>query len=534
MKTKINTFTVKQSYLFYLLYFYPAIATLLLNWLHEIKWSFSDFLENCIFTLFLLGLSTFISNPYKKIYFVFLYLLLTIIAFVETSYYYLYKSVISSASIFIFLETNRNEALEYITNYSENLNALMWFIVVPAGIIIPLIIYTKTREIHSHRILRFTGLIVLLISMYALKITKYNLPYTVVKSSILYNHELRKYESLAANIKGGAFNNVKHTDTTKKMIYVLVIGESSVRNHMSLYGYYRKTNPFLSEIQNELIIYQDVISPHANTISSLQKALTLGNYDYPEGRFKGTIIQLFNKAGFTTYWISNQQPIGIHETGITKLTKSCTKRFFLNTRSNRKESIFDENILNVLQKVLNESINKQFIIIHLLGSHVDYKNRYPEKFNKFIDTPHSKFKNKRAYQMINEYDNSILYTDYILNEIIKLVRNKQLKSYMLYFSDHGEDVFETENKAFHAEGIKSKYMYEVPFILWRSNIFKQTNNMIVFDVNRKYMLDDLIYSISDLSSIKFDEFDMKKSIFNQNFEYKNRIILDSLNYDLFF
>ncbi|OQY02779.1 MAG: hypothetical protein B6I20_06535 [Bacteroidetes bacterium 4572_117] len=364
-------------------------------------------------------------------------------------------------------------------------------------------------------------------------IVKYNLPYTMVKSYFVYVNEMNRYEQLVFDKKGGAFSNVEHPNEEDEL-YVIIIGESNNREHMGLYGYYRQTNPLLKKISTELVLYKDVISPHANTISSLSKVLTLGNYEMPEMKFKGLIFQLFNKAEFETYWLSNQEPIGTHETGITKLTKSADKRFFVNSKSNRKKSPFDDMIFTPLAKILQEKANKKFIIIQLLGSHVDYANRYPPDYNKFTETPLTDFKNKTAYTQINAYDNSILYTDFIISQVIEKVKNTKIKSYVLYFSDHGEDVYKASNKAFHAEDYKSKYMYEIPFLLWRSEKFINNTNNLVFDINRKYMTDDLIYSIADLSNIKFDEFVAKKSLFNNKFEYRKRIILDSLNYDTFF
>lgn len=535
MKNQINVNKIKSHHLVYLLFFYPTIISLILNKVHRVDWYFLDFLENTIFTIVMLSASLIINNRfYKKIYLVVLYILLSSMAFIETSYFYLYKGLISSSTIFIFIETNSNEALEYVSNYAQNLKTLIVLVIIPAFAVIPIVIFRNFKtvfktSVHNIAILvGFSGFLFLL--LYVFNLAKFNLPYTIVKSFIQYNQETKKYNKLAKNKKGGAFTKVQHKEDGK-LIYILVIGESNTRSHMSLYGYYRLTNPLLSQINNELLVFKDVISPHANTILSLQNALTLGNYENPDKRFAGTIFQLFNKIGFTTYWISNQQPIGIHETGITKLTKSCSKRFFTNTRSNRSESTFDSRVLNVLKKVLNEPGNKKFICIQLLGSHVDYKNRYPEYFNKFTDNTRSKFKSKIALQTINEYDNSILYTDYILRQIIEIVRSKHNQSYVLYLSDHGEDVFETSDKAFHAEGIKSKFMYDIPFILWRSKIFIQNNTSMKFDLTRKYMTDDLIYSLADLSSVTFDEFDEKRSIFNKHFKYKNRIILDSLNYD---
>src|SRR5690606_14130732 len=95
--------------------------------------------------------------------------------------------------------------------------------------------------------------------------------------------------------------------------YVVIIGESTSARNMGLYGYYRNTNPLLTEIKDELLIFNDVISPHTHTIPSLNKMLSLSNFENPDVIHCGSIVQLANAAGFSTYWISNQQPIGIHE-----------------------------------------------------------------------------------------------------------------------------------------------------------------------------------------------------------------------------
>ena len=525
-----------KHYIVYLLFLYPAFFALAFNEINAVNWSVLDFFENVLFTIVFISIGFFINHHYfRKLYHIIIYLFLTIIAFIETSYFFLYQNVISSSAIFILLETNSNEALEYGSALLIKLVFLLIFALVPVLIVIPVIIKLKAKVIIRINIktviIYFTGLFFLFGLMKLTHLVRYNLPYTAIKSYFIYANEMNKYEQLVYEKKGGSFSNVKHNDKNDEL-YVIVIGESNNREHMSLYGYYRQTSPLLEEIKKELLIYEDVICPHVNTILSLSKVLTLGNYEIPEMKFEGSIFQLFNKAEFKTYWLSNQEPMGMHETGITKLTKSADKRFFVNSKSNRKKSPYDEMIFIPLRKILREKASKKIVVIQLLGSHVDYSNRYPEKFKKFTDKPISFFNNENAYKQINAYDNSLLYTDYNVRQIIESVKKLEIKSYVLYFSDHGEDVFKTTNKSFHAEGFKSKYMYEIPFILWRSKkFFNDTNNKFIFDVNRKYMIDDLIYSIADLSNIKFDEFDAKRSLFNHKFDQRKRIILDSLDFD---
>jgi heptose-I-phosphate ethanolaminephosphotransferase len=343
----------------------------------------------------------------------------------------------------------------------------------------------------------------------------------------MLNYKIFEFEK-----SGGEFSNLTFNESATSEVFVLIIGEATTRNHLSLYNYKRNTNPLLSKITDELIIYNDVISPNAHSIPSLNKVLTLANNENPNDKFKGSIIQLFNKANYTTYWISNQRPSGIYDTSITGISSSSDKRFFLNTSSN--QTPYDENIFAPFMKVLQYKEKKKFIIIHLMGTHGAYSERYTNDFNKFTTIPETKFKHRKAYNFINAYDNAILYNDYIVSKIISEIKQNNTKASLLYLSDHGEEVFQTINLEGHTDDIGSKPMYDIPFMIWLSEKYKQEPHNLVFNTNRRYISEDLIYTLADIAKIKFKEFDSTKSIVNKNFKFKSRIVSDSINYDLKF
>ena len=108
-----------------------------------------------------------------------------------------------------------------------------------------------------------------------------------------------------------------------KEVYVLVLGESTTKSHLGIYGYDRPTTPQLRSKKDEIILFQDVISPHAYSIGAVTKLLTLANYEDPKVSNQGSIIQLLNAAGFETFWLSNQRPLGPYESLITKLSASA-------------------------------------------------------------------------------------------------------------------------------------------------------------------------------------------------------------------
>ena len=194
----------------------------------------------------------------------------------------------------------------------------------------------------------------------------------------------------------------------------------------------------------------------------------------------------------------------------------------------------DGALLLELETILKDvSVSKKLIIIHLMGTHLSYANRYPEAFNKFNDVPFSNYKSEETTKIINDYDNAVLYSDFVISQIIQKTKALNQKSFVLYFSDHGEELFKDYNMAGHNEDISTKDMYDVPFFLWQSDLFKQ-DKQLTNAVDRPYMLDDLFHSLADLLEISAQEVDFERSVFSSKFKNRKRIILEDLEYDTYF
>lgn len=464
---------------------------------------------------------------------------LTSVSFIEISHIYLYKNTLSASTLFILFETNNSEIKEFIQMYFDgNLLTLSIIFISVFTLTMFFIIknYKRLTNNKTHKksskknFLLIAISIILLFPLWNLK--RESILYTFLKSYQEYKKEIAEYDKFAFSKKGSFVIDSISNSKNKNKVFVIIIGESATKNHMSLYNYYRNTNPLLSDIKNELLIYNNIITPHTHTITALEKVLTLSNYENNTDKFNGSAIQLFNKAGYKTYWISNQRPTGIWDTFVTSISKSSEKRFFINTAHNSSKTPFDEELLKPLKKCLSEKYDNKLIIIHLLGSHADYKERYPEEFSKFNDEPNTLFKSAKAFKTINEYDNSVLYNDYVVYNIINSIKELKTKSCVLYLSDHGEDVFQTINTSNHTETKGTEPMYEIPFILWRSTKYKENCSQFVFDTTRKYMTDDLIFTLADLASIKFHGFDATRSLVNKEFNTnRKRMIYNNNDFD---
>ncbi|MCF6295421.1 MAG: phosphoethanolamine transferase [Flavobacteriaceae bacterium] len=501
---------------------------------------FYNLAENILFAIILIFISlVFKKEKFKNIYLKTAFIIFIISLYLETIYYYHFESIFSSSAVFVILETNALEAKEFLSTYINTTTSLLFLLLV-------LLIFVGIKAINKNVTIIFLNkfekikfallFFSILIFLKVTKLIVFNVPYLAVKTPIVYYQEIQKFKNFDKEGSLVNFTNVKRiVKIEDKELYVIVIGESTNKLHFQLNGeYYRETTPLLNEIENEIVALKNVISPHAYTIGSLTKGLTLGNVENPDGKYQGSIIQLLNQAGFKTYWVSNQRPIGISDTHVTKIARGVNKIIFLNIKHTSEKTPFDEELITELNKIVLEDGEKKVVFLHMMGAHLNYKKRYPTGFDYFKDNPLTKFKRKKVFEIINAYDNVMLYTDYVLREIIETVRINDVNSYVLYFSDHGQEVYdEIDFLGQTIDQMVTKNMYEIPMFLWMSNNFKD-NKQIALNLDKKYMNDDLIHTIADLCNISSNEIDSTRSIFNHSFKERKRIIKENIDFDTYF
>lgn len=564
----MNRFYTKYCYLFLVL----PVFFLLLSIKTNLESNFTP--ERVLYTYLILYLASILilNKKIKFIYISLVYLISIILTYIEWCYVMLYHERINTSTIFILLETNEIESWEFIQQYFDYRMIIVllvllfssFFILKGVKILIEnysrkeillaiksdflslfnnrftnklALFYSYINANSSRKLIAGIFLISIIVSIYfKSNHQKQHAVYLAIDSFLKYKDEQKKYNKfLFGNQKNNNKLNAKSNNPqSEKETYVLVIGESTTKTHLQLYNYYRTTNPELSKIKNELVVFEDVISPHTHTIPCLEKMLTLGNYEYPEKKYEGTIIEIMKQAGFKTYWISNQIPVGMYETISTTIAKLSDKVFFTNSGNEKDQQSFDEKVFPYLDKVLKENVTKKFIVVHLLGTHVQYKNRYPKTFEVFKDTPQTKFPSEKAFEEINWFDNAVLYNDFVVSTIIKKVKATTVNqtSTLIYLSDHGEDVFETVDLAGHSEAISSKSMFLIPFIYW-SNNSKLVEKFQQYKA-RKYLADDLIFSLVDVANITFNGHEAERSIFNTNFKDRKRLVKDGKDFDELF
>lgn len=516
---------------------FPLILVIIIGWF-IIPYT-SAYLKEIIafgcLTIILIALSLQFRNSKRRLFvFIFFSFLLSLLAFIKLSFYVNYGTKLSASVLFVIFETNGNEASDFLSNYF-NLEIIGLAILLIVSLFLSSF-YLRSNTIQNFKIpklIKLFSLIMMAISAFCIY---YRLSNENLFLTSLYSY--KDYIIAKANLKETlAKQDTKNIANVialeNEQTYVIVIGESTTNWHMQLYGYERETNPLLSEIKNELLVFDSVITPNVHTIVALDKILTLSDYNEPNKKNNASIVQLANKAGFETFWISNQKPVGFHESIPTIIGNAAKHKNFIAT-DNYGYDIYDESLIPFFENALNNPAHKKLIFLHLIGTHSSYKRRYPNAFNIFKDETNTAFKHSKSKRIINEYDNAIRYNDFIVREIIEKVRSKNENSYVVYFSDHGDEVYDTFDFVGHNEYHGTQPMYEIPFMVWFSNKYKTSNTKFSNIENltkRPYVLEDFIHSFSEISNITFDTFDPKKSIFNNNFKKKQRLVKKGEDYD---
>ncbi len=319
-------------------------------------------------------------------------------------------------------------------------------------------------------------------------------------------------------------------------IFVLIIGESCNRNHLSLYGYNRETSPNLKN-RKDIAIYKNVVSPYAVTVKSVLSMLTEANLEnkmvYQESV---SLFDIFHSAKHQTFWLSTQQRKGIYNHAVYNLSASADSVIFYESDEAKENVVFDDVLFHPLQEILNSSDEDKFIVLHLSGSHYDYSKRYPGSYAAFDDQLNA------VARTIDEYDNSILFNDFVVDSIFNILdtysrKNTKAIVSSIYLSDHGENVYDDEGTVGHSErSLYYKSTVEIPFIVWLSEKYKEAYpskaSTIFSSENTPFVSDDVFHSVMDLNNINWKNFDSSRSVFNENFNpNRKRVLGDNFDYD---
>ena len=463
-------------------------------------------------------------------------------------YFFIYQQEFSQSVIFIMFESNISEAGEYMTQY------FAWWMVLAflAHTAFAVFLWTRLRPVYLPRVQAWAAAVAILVAVIGYPLIKQSIkhdnlatalesfesrvepavPWQMVVAYRRYLEQLDNMQGMLASVsKIPPLTNLKDNEAGKPTTLVLVIGESTNRQRMSLYGYQRETTPNLDKLRDQLAIFDNVVTPRPYTIEALQQVLTFADEENPDLYLSTpSLVSVMKQAGYKTYWITNQQTITKRNTMLTTFSKQADEQFYLNNNREQNARQYDGDVLDPFAKVLAEDAPRKFIVVHLLGTHMSYQYRYPPEYERFTD--HSgapAHVSEDQLPTYNAYDNAVLYNDFVVSSLIKRFAATDPNGFLLYLADHGEAVFDAPKAEVlgRNEAAPTDPMYTIPFLLWNSPKWQaQQPRDFAQVLARPFSSSSLVHTWADLAGLDFAEHDRSRSLVSNEFKARPLLIGD--------
>ncbi|EAL3606531.1 phosphoethanolamine--lipid A transferase [Campylobacter coli] len=334
------------------------------------------------------------------------------------------------------------------------------------------------------------------------EIRMYNTPFYQIYALYRYYVRFVKTKPEFKTIANDAYRENNHT----KKLLVLVVGETARAANYSLGGYAKNDTNFYTKKDN-VVFFDNFSSCGTATAVSLPCMFSLSKrQNYSSSEYQENVMDILQKTGVKASWIDNN-------------SGGCKGVCDRLSDKQQLSSDWDENLLPFLKERLGNLDTQNIIVLHLQGSHGPaYYKRYPSEFKKFIPTCDTNELSKcDSEALINTYDNTLLYTDYLLSEIIKLLKEKKdYESSLIYLSDHGESLGEN---GIYLHGmpyaIAPSYQTHIPVIFWSND-----KKLMMTAQNHK----GLKLSQDNLFSTLLGYFDVKTMVYESDYDLLNQTL----------
>ncbi len=321
-------------------------------------------------------------------------------------------------------------------------------------------------------------------------------------------------------------NDARRVKTNKnRMVGVMVVGETARADHFTYNGYNRQTNPELSRYDN-LINFRHVHACGTSTAYSVPCMFSFfdqDNYSPEKALQHSNVLDVLSKTDMRVVWVENNSSCKgvcnrIEEVNLLRHPDKNSEYY-------NNGQYYDEVMLETFDDVINNTDSDILLVLHTMGSHgPQYHNRYPDSFAVF--KPYCRKATPQECsnaEIINAYDNTILYTDYFLSLIINYLKQhvKSYDAFMIYVSDHGESLGE---KGVYLHGLPNFVAPEaqthIPFLMWFSDNFVISNNINLNGLkqleDRQYTHDNLPHTLLGLLGVQTGLYKRKLDIMYQS------------------
>jgi heptose-I-phosphate ethanolaminephosphotransferase len=431
-------------------------------------------------------------------------------------YYLLYNGCIDNNGIKIIQDTNQNEIIEFFKSFQwwKTLFIALLILVLMGGILVANTVSPVRLSFNWIHIAIITPFLFYFM-IYVWKPKTGLFPrtelYMLWEDVKIYNNSNKKYitgqkerlKNLIVNPLGGSF--------AKPSTIMMVIGESGSRDYTSAFTKMEHdTSPWLRKCKEDdkhFILFPHAYSCAMHTVQALEKALTEKNqYNDLEFYSSCSVVDIAHKLGYRVHWYSNQGHLGVNDTPITLVADTSEVSKWTKQELNKVQ--YDQALLDFLDEI-NPNVNN-FVVLHLKGSHFNFQNRYPKEFSVWKETG--------AQGDIRSYENSIHYTDYILQQFFEYGKNKLNLQAMYYFSDHA-----TVPDARRSPNFSGFGPTRIPMFTYFSDeyISLHPNRVAALQANKdKYFTNDLAYDLMcGIFDIQSNHFDESNSLASPDYRY---------------
>lgn len=300
-------------------------------------------------------------------------------------------------------------------------------------------------------------------------------------------------------------------NNSKNKLFVLFIGETARAQNFSLNGYEKETNPLLKK--QDIVYFSDVASCGTMTAVSLPCMFSAYNrreFDTDNAAYTQNLLDIMQTAGYKIEWIDNDNGCkGVcNRVPTENVFSKCTGGI-----------CYDDVLLKKLAQKIKNIKQNTVLVLHMIGSHGPaYYERYPQEFARFKpDCRTSDIQSCSNEEIVNTYNNTILYSDYIISSAIDILKKNQSKNRhdsLIYISDHGESLGEN-NTYLHGlpYAFAPKTQTQVPLLFWFSNSMKKEVNSecLAKKSAEPHSQDNFFHTILGLA-------DVQTSVYNQNMD----------------
>lgn len=303
-------------------------------------------------------------------------------------------------------------------------------------------------------------------------------------------------------------------------VFIMIVGETARSMNFSLNGYPHKTNPLLAK--EDVISFRNVYSCGTATATSVPCIFSntpKNRFNVNDAKYSENLLDLIQQAGFEVLWRENDD-------GCKGVCNRVPNEDMVKTNDLRYcdgQSCFDEVLVENLEEYLANVKKDAFIVLHTIGSHgPTYYKRYPDAFRKFTPTcDTAEIQKCTREEIVNTYDNTILYTDFVVSRAISILKKfPHIESGLLYVSDHGESLGEN-NIYLHGlpYSIAPEEQKKVPMILWMSDNMKKFDHLNYSCIAKKaeentFSHDNIFHTILALMEIRSKTYDKSLDMFD--------------------